>query len=204
MNEDQEGVIVATPHEKPKRLSMFSPGIDSYLQEKAEVETEMAMPVEPKAEDKAVQETAPPAPKNEAPTRASTDESVAQAGVAANQMLSAYSAALPPLKELVETQVRELGHSVQALKEFSNALPVVIDTILACRGRPGAHSKSQLSGRAAEDLLQLPGGLPLTSPSLLGERRATSESRVPERRLEDLAPQAVLSRSMPQCYCGPG
>eukprot|EP00928_Gymnodinium_smaydae_P087563 TRINITY_DN71816_c0_g1_i1.p1 TRINITY_DN71816_c0_g1~~TRINITY_DN71816_c0_g1_i1.p1 ORF type:complete len:550 (+),score=104.97 TRINITY_DN71816_c0_g1_i1:117-1766(+) len=56
----------------------------------------------------------------------------------------------PFLKKLVETQVRELSRSIQALNDFSNALPGVIDAMLATKSLDGSPLGSR-TGTASRD-----------------------------------------------------
>lgn len=72
--------------------------------------------------------------------------------------LSDYNQTLPVLKDLVEAQVRELSASIQALTEFSNALPAVVDSMRS--GKADVQSQSQWSRHRAKvnSLLTSTGG----------------------------------------------
>jgi len=84
----------------------------------------------------------PPSPKGpEVMKEAKMDSKSATA--ASLITLSTFSSELPLLKELVETQVRELNLSVLALKDFSNSLPRVVDYMLL--NNCGVHDQSRLS-----------------------------------------------------------
>merc|ERR1712118_594571 len=59
--------------------------------------------------------------------------------------LTSYQDTLPNLQKLVETQVKELAYSIGALRQFSEALPKVIDSMVA--GRTPTIQRSELSPR---------------------------------------------------------
>merc|ERR1719478_355663 len=79
---------------------------------------------------------------------------------------------LPALKELVETQVHELSQSIGVLKDFSNSLPFVIDSMLSNTGCDRLRSNMQENGfpLAPGSITRSPGASTTQLPTSLHEQ----------------------------------